>query len=463
MKRHYYFLCLIFIIVSFACKSISLNNPSIQTPNYATPSNEASNSNSLDINPAIEWLTFSGKGNPFVYDIKRDNKGNIYTLEESHDDEKGNCDLWVTKVTDKGATEWQILVTKVNDLSHTSLVLDGEGNVYVSGISTESWGNPINPFTPRGYYPWDVFVAKIDGQRGLLLWNTFLGNNRSSTMVFANNTIYILTLGGHDEDPVLVKLNSNGEILQNKSLAAGASTHARAYSDLEIDSNGNLYAAGEIFNGNDTDNFISKYSNDGTLLWETIIGGSGDQDEHFIDQLQIEVDDNGNIFLHGYSNASWGTPLNAYDGGYILSPDDYDNGFEDFIAKYDNNGVALWYTFLNKEIYVFDILLDDNGNLFIVGSSSNTWGNPFTPFNNFSGKSDGFIAQMNTDGTLLWNTFVSGEGGGIRGITLGDDQHIYISGTSNASFGNPINPINLNVDSKYGAFDVFIASIKLYK
>src|SRR5512135_3297411 len=51
-----------------------------------------------------------------------------------------------------------------------AIVVDGDRNTYLTGLSAATWGSPVNPYA-GGY---DIFVAKLD-PNGTLLWNTFLG------------------------------------------------------------------------------------------------------------------------------------------------------------------------------------------------------------------------------------------------------------------------------------------------
>lgn len=447
MKHRSYYLIFI-LIIGMACNTLTVQNHESTPTEQQIPTDTNSDKN---LDPIIEWLTFSGTGNVSVFDMAQGNNGSAYTLEESPEYDNGHNDLLLTKTTIGGKIEWQVLVTKVLDSSNSSLVLDNEGNIYISGSVDQTWGNPIIPFTPKGSYPWDVFVAKINNQ-GSVLWNTFIGSNLSSTITIGkDDNIYILKLGGHDEDPVLVRLNKDGEILQNKTLNFNTPTHDHQYKNLEIDSDGNLYTSGVLFNGKDLDYFISKYLNSGELVWETIVGGDGEQDTHFIGQSQIKVDGNGNIFLHGYSNTNWGTPVNPYDGGNNHVPqDDYEYGFEDFIVKLDNNGNLLWNTFLNKLNTVYDIALDETGSLIISGAELDS----DDPVNS---KYHSFIAKMDTNGVLLWDTIISkDDSGGISKIAYSESQYIYVSGTSSTTFGNPINQINNDKGR-----DVFIAKLKL--
>jgi hypothetical protein len=50
--------------------------------------------------------------------------------------------------------------------------MDPAGNIFVTGLSTNSWGSPLNPHS-SGWY--DILVAGLDNN-GDFLWNTFYGD-----------------------------------------------------------------------------------------------------------------------------------------------------------------------------------------------------------------------------------------------------------------------------------------------
>jgi hypothetical protein len=58
------------------------------------------------------------------------------------------------------------------------------------------------------------------------------------------------------------------------------------------------------------DAFVAKLNSDGTLQWHTFLG-SADPDYG----SGITVDSSSNVYVTGWSEATWGTPLNAYAGG----------------------------------------------------------------------------------------------------------------------------------------------------
>lgn len=116
--------------------------------------------------------------------------------------------------------------------------------------------------------------------------------------------------------------------------------------------------------------------------------------------------------------------------------------------------VMSWNSFINVETgsyQVFDVALDTDRNIYVVGYSNSSWGNPIVPF---QGSRDVFIAKFDNSGNLLWNTFLgSGYSDGTSIVIDPDDKGIYVAGVSDQSWGNPLAPYQ-------GDDDVFVAKIK---
>ena len=69
----------------------------------------------------------------------------------------------------------------------------------------------------------------------------------------------------------------------------------------------------------------------------------------------------------------------------------------------------VWNTFLGSYIEDtgYDIAAANNGNTYVVGTSNWNWGTPINPHadNCLNGCSNVFVAKLNSNGTLIWNTF----------------------------------------------------------
>jgi len=156
-----------------------------------------------------------------------------------------------------------------------------------------------------------------------------------------------------------------------------------------VDPNGNVYVTGyswwgwgtplNPFAGGLTDAFVAKLSPNGNVQWHTFLGGNDDDNGK-----DLTTDDSGNIYVTGYSAASWGTPLNAFAGYY-----------DGFVAKLNGNGTRLWNTFVGSsgDEQGHGIALN-SGKYYVTGYSSRTWGNPLVTISQVT---DGFVAKSDYD------------------------------------------------------------------
>src|SRR5258706_6694471 len=326
-----------------------------------------------------------------------------------------------------------------------NIILGDSGNAYITGYSDVSWGNPIRPFSVTP----DVFVAKLD-LNGNLIWNTFLGGSGGdlgygitldavgNIYVTGNSTAnwgspiqpYTMSI----DDAFVAKLNGSGNLLWNTFLGGGGSDEARK---VTIGSNGNVYVTGRSDStwGSpvrtytaDMDAFVASLDNNGTLAWNSFLGGNA-----FDEAYGIAIDGSSNLYLTGFSsttinaNGSWGNPIRAY------------TAFRDaFVIKLNSGGKLLWNTFLggggNDE--GFSIALDGNGNTYVSGYSTTTWENPVRPF---TAAEDAFAAKVDVGGNLIWNSFLGGSSSDqARGIDTDGSGNIYVTGYSSSSWGNPV-------------------------
>lgn len=113
----------------------------------------------------------------------------------------------------------------------------------------------------------------------------------------------------------------------------------------------------------------------------------------------------------------------------------------------------IWNTFMGstKSDYGYGIAVDDNGNVYVVGTSDANWGSPASPH-----PGDGFFytfaAKLNTSGVRQWNTFMGGDRG--RGIAVDGSGNVYVVGRSFDTWGSPV-----NAHAGGGFHDVFVAML----
>jgi hypothetical protein len=84
-----------------------------------------------------------------------------------------------------------------------------------------------------------------------------------------------------------------------------------------VDSSGNVYVAGysyvtwgspvRAYTTSSSDAFAAKLDSSGALQWNAFLGGTGSDSG-----VSIAVDSSGNVYVAGYSTATWGSPVQAY-------------------------------------------------------------------------------------------------------------------------------------------------------
>jgi hypothetical protein len=282
----------------------------------------------------------------------------------------------------------------------SGIAVDGSQNVYVSGYSQASWGSPILPYT-SGFCP---FVAKLD-PNGNLIWNTFLGSTGPSQ-------INVNSVGG-------VTVDAAGNVFTVATSITSFGTPVRPYT------------AGQ-------DAFVAKLDTNGNLIWNTFLGGT-DQDEGF----GITTDALGNAYVTGVSDATWGTPVRAWN----FSSDA-------FAAKLDSNGNLIWNTFLGgfgDSVAGHAVVVDATGNVYIAGLSSGAWGSPIRAY---SAGEDAFVAKLDSNGNLVWNTFLGGTGSdeGL-GLAIDATGNLYATGFSTATWGSPVTAFVPSADAFLAKLD----------
>jgi hypothetical protein len=449
----------------------------------------------LDSSGSLQWNTFlGGTGTDRSSTIAIDGSGNVYVAGNS-DATWGSpmrvfsdgTDVFAAKLNSSGVLQWNTFLGSGSDWSG-GIAVDGSGNIYVCGESDAAWGSPVLPFTPDGYD--ETFVAQLSNS-GTLTWNTFLGSGgqgyASGIALDSSGNVYICgdttaTWGsptrafttGTDENAgsdnaFAAKLTSNGSLIWNTFLGGGSLSFG---SGIAIDnSGGHVYVAGSTgaewamdydYSADATwgspvraytptpymqtwswDTFAARVDSSGALTWNTFLGGPaiGNSND---DGNAIVVDSSGNVYVTGDSQASWGSPVRAYTScGGVYDP--ADEGYDAFVAKLDSSGTLLWNTFLGGSgaDHSQAIVLDGSGNIYISGESNVTWGSPlrdytpptYTPDVGQTPVYDAFVASLNSNGVLQWNTFLGGSGWDEgNAIALDSSGNIYVAGNSTATW-----------------------------
>jgi len=288
-------------------------------------------------NGALAWTApYSGN------DVAVDTNGNTYVTGFS------TSTYATVKLNSIGSNLW--LRTHININGYTPAIsqkvaVDNTGNVYVAGY--ETWA-------PYGYAR--PLIIKYDGMGNPVWTNTTEGGESFGTTkgLIADNQGNLYVTANDDTYYDTGKKNSSGQdvwgfVYGQPGVAA-----------MVIDTNGNVYLTGALYNGVNYGTVCAtlKINDTGNLLWERnyvatstsypVNSGNG-----------IVLDSMGNVYVTGVStNAGTGT---------------------DFATiKYDSNGNQIWVLRYNGPANGNDggdaIAVDNNGNVYVTGYSANASG-----------------------------------------------------------------------------------------
>lgn len=162
-----------------------------------------------------------------------------------------------------------------------------------------------------------------------------------------------------------------------------------------------MFDSGNFFDGSafgNLETYITKFSNNGNLLWSTFYGGIGDEVGY-----SVCTDPLGNIYLVGQSDSP-DFPLQDAGGYFQASLPPY--GQRVYIVKFDNDGNRLYATLFGGGI-AYNACTDIYGNLLITGHSGYAGALPLYDVGTFfqdMPSAGSFIAKFDPDGNQLWAT-----------------------------------------------------------
>ena len=442
---------------------------------------------SVWIDPTLTWNTFlGGEDWDRANAITVDSSGRVYVSGTSDGtwgqpvrafSDRFISDGFVAQIDNNGRLIWNTFLGGTQSDVGNDIAVDSSGNVYVVGTSDAPWGNPIRA---HGGYS-NGFVAKLDSN-GTLIWNTFLGGTDSdetaamAVAVDSSGNVYVVgasktTWGSpvraHDpesSDGFAAKLDSKGALIWNTFLG-GKKTSGYDYSGddyasgVAVDGSGNVYVGGRssptwgspvrAHDGDDDSAFAAKLNSQGTLIWNTFLGGDAlTAFTSTFAHTAIAVDASGNVYVSSRSRG-WGSPVRAYsDDGDV------------FVAQLDGgSGALIWNTFLGgaNTDYPGAIAVAPSGNIYVAGSSWGNWGSPAQPYYPYI-TPDAFAAQLSSNGRLIWNTFLGVEGDlkwawdDGADIASNGGGKVYVVGSSTRTWGDPALAHN-------GEEDAFVAQL----
>lgn len=402
-----------------------------------------------------------------------------------------------TFVIDPAVRVWATYYTVFNDYAN-SVVVDGSGDVYMCGFSSDYVGlggngvfiatNGSHQSVNSGQF--DAFLAKFNNA-GTRLWATYYGGDRdeqgasscsvdNSGNVFicglTQSTVAISTGGSHQPvkgagttasyDAYLVKFNTSG-VRQWGTYYGGTANEGG--SSCAVDASGNVYMCGSSSTssgtiiatalshqpsyGGSTDAYLVKFNSGGVRQWATYYGGSGSDAAN-----SCAVDASGNVFIAGTS-ASGGTVM-ASSGAHQISA----TSGAAFLVKFDATGIRQWATYYGDAPETGNSCATDLfGNVYLTGKAGSTTGIATSSSHQSTmvgGGTDAYLVKFSPVGVRQWATYYGANASsGDEGLCCKTDAagNVYMCGRAGASTGTEIaTPGSFQTVFGGGNYDAFL-------
>jgi hypothetical protein len=319
-------------------------------------------------------------------------------------------DFQIVKYDGWGAQLWSARYDGPDHLDDhaTALALDGQGNLYVTGISRSAETGE------------DYLTLKL-GPLGDTLWTaryTGPGDSLDQPVAIAVDSvgdIYVTgsSWGGNtDFDWVTIKYSPQGDTLWVRRYNGPGGWEDFAF-DLAVSANGNVAVTGTVWYDSHEalDACTILYSPAGDLLWSNLYNGIqyGEADDF---GRRVQIDRWGNVIITG----------SQFNDGF---------GTDFLTIKYNAAGDTIWTQHWDSPIHADDgfdcqLALDNFGNVYVGGSCL---GEDYY-FNYVTFK-------YNAAGTLIWEILYPGLYHGanrMRGLALSPDQQfVYVTGLSSGA------------------------------
>jgi hypothetical protein len=239
------------------------------------------------------WTRLQGT-NDFDYadGVAADALGNVYVTgstggnlaSPNSGSTLGGNDAFVVKYNAAGEMIWRRQFGTSRDEGAYAAAVDAAGNLYVGGGTTGSFAGQSNPLGRS-----DAFLRKYNPD-GVEQWTRQFGSSvNEDAFAVSADALGNVFVSGHETisdrigDAFVSRFDAAGQQYWTKSYDLEAHDTSRG---VAADGHGNVYLAGSLHGGswnlNDNDGrnmaaFVSKYDNDGNLLWTHEVDSAADE------------------------------------------------------------------------------------------------------------------------------------------------------------------------------------------
>jgi len=361
----------------------------------------------LDAAGNFVWAkNMGGTGNDQGNSIAVDASGNVYTtgyFQGTADFNPGTeivnlvftggNDIFISKIDAAGNFVWAKSMGGINSDVGFSIAVDGSGNVYTTGVFSETadfdpGAGTVNLVAAGST---DIFVSKLDAS-GNFVWaksmEGTLSDGGASISVDGSGNVYttgyfqgtvdfdpgagivnLISAGG--EDVFISKLDASGNSVWAKRMGGTLSDIGNS---LAVDGAGNVYTTGNfsgtvdfdpgagtvnLISAGGADIFVSKLNASGNFVWAKRTGGTGAEIGS-----SIAIDASGNVYTTGYYNGTVDFDPGAGTVNLVSA-----GSVDIFVSKSDAAGNFIWAKSMGGTgIDVgYSIAIDAPGNVYTTG------------------------------------------------------------------------------------------------
>jgi hypothetical protein len=301
--------------------------------------------------------TFGGNGEDFATSVVATNDGGFVIAGYSNSGisgdktqaSKGLIDFWVIKINGSGLKEWDKTIGGNNNDWAFSITTATDGGFVIAGDSSSDISGDKTEANPSSSIYGDYWVVKLSST-GIKVWDKQISGPSfdSAKSITTTTDGGFVVVGnspsgiGYDKteasrgqrDYWIVKLNSTGQIVWNKTIGGNKSDDPSAVvasndGGFVIIGNSNSDISSEKTEANkgSDDYWVVKINSSGQKVWDKTLGGSGLETAKSLIALA-----DGSFILAGSSESN-------------ISGDktEVSIGFEDYwLVKIDNLGQKIW-------------------------------------------------------------------------------------------------------------------------
>ncbi len=366
-----------------------------QSRDYATAKYNASG--------VEQWSArYNGPGNSDndAYDLVVDGSGNVYVTGATSGADRKR-DYATIKYNASGVEQWLARYNGPGNSDDDALALavDGSGNVYVTGASIGSGTGQdyaTIKYNASGVEQW---VARYNGPRNF-------HDAAYALAVDGSGNVYVTgASAGSGTDPgdyATIKYNASG-VEQWVARYNRPGNFYDGVSALAIDASGSVYVAGESTGSGTGGEYATiKYNASGVQQWVARYNGPGNSGDG---ASALVIDNSGNVYVTGGSTGS-GT------GGDYATIKYNALGMEEWVARYNGPG--------NSGDAAGSLAIDGSGNVYVTGASVGSG----------SGQ-DYATVKYNASGVEQWVARYDGPGNsGPVALAIDNSGYVYVTGTS---------------------------------